>query len=53
MTYVCVEGGKHAMLRRGAVFDRLAAQFAALTLLGIPSAGPLARIADGERSLRV
>jgi predicted esterase len=49
VTYVCVEGGKHAMLRRHALFDGLAAQFAVHTLLGTPSEGPLARIAEGER----
>jgi hypothetical protein len=32
--YVSVEGGKHAMLRHHAVFDRLAAEFAVTTLLG-------------------
>lgn len=53
VSYVCVAGGKHAMLKRGALFDGLAAQFAALTLLGIPTDGPLARIAEGERFIRL
>lgn len=33
LSYVRVEGGKHAMLRRHGVFSSLAAQFAAATLL--------------------
>ncbi len=33
VTYVRVEGGKHAMLRRHGTFDRLAAEFATSTLL--------------------
>ena len=53
VTYVCVEGGKHAMLRRGAVFGDLAAKFAALTLLGIEGGGPIGRIAAGERLIRL
>lgn len=53
VTYVCVEDGKHAMLGRHALFDGLAAQFAALTLLDLPSPGPIARIAAGERFLRL
>ncbi|HEY0950256.1 MAG TPA: hypothetical protein VGD85_08630, partial [Nocardioides sp.] len=32
--YVEVPGGRHAMLRHGAVFERAAAEFAAETLLG-------------------
>lgn len=51
--YVSVEGGKHAMLRHHAVFDRLAAEFAVTTLLGTPPAGALARIAAGERLVTV
>jgi predicted esterase len=34
VTYVRVEGGRHAMLRHHAAFDRRAAEFAASTLLG-------------------
>lgn len=33
LSYVRVEGGKHAMLRRGGTFERLAAEFTAATLL--------------------
>jgi predicted esterase len=53
VTYVCVEDGRHAMLRRHALFDGLAAQFAARTLLDGPKAGPLAQIADGEPFIRL
>jgi predicted esterase len=53
VTYICVEGGKHAMLRRGALFDGLAAQFAVMTLLGIQSDGPLGHLGDGERFIRL
>jgi pimeloyl-ACP methyl ester carboxylesterase len=45
--YACVEGGKHAMLRRHALFDGLAARFAALTLLGTEADGTLDRVLDG------
>ena len=41
VTYVCVEGGKHAMLARHDLFDGLAADFAALTLLGLAGGDPL------------
>ncbi len=51
--YISVAGGKHSMLRRHRVFDGLAAQFAATTLLGIPSNGPLARIEAGERRIEI
>jgi pimeloyl-ACP methyl ester carboxylesterase len=34
-TYVCVEGGKHAMLRHHAQFDGLAADFVTAALLGM------------------
>jgi predicted esterase len=58
VTYVSVEGGSHAMLRHHALFDGLAARFAALTLLGPPAEGlpdrdPLARIAAGERFIEL
>lgn len=46
--YVSVTGGKHAMLRHHALFDRLAAEFVAVTLLGAPASGPLARLNAGE-----
>ncbi len=51
--YISVAGAMHSMLRRHKVFDGLAAQFAATTLLGIPSNGPLARIVAGERRIEI
>lgn len=48
VAYVTIEGGKHAMLRHGRRFDGLAADFAAATLLGEPTAGVLARVDAGE-----
>lgn len=53
VTYVCVEGGKHAMLRRHDLFDGLAAEFAALTLLGVEGKGPLAEIEPGGGFVRM
>jgi len=53
VTYICVEGGKHAMLRRHGVFDGLAADFAAQTLLGIEGRGTLAHLEQGERFIWV
>lgn len=49
VTYVLVEGGRHAMLRRRDLFDGLAADFAALVLLGETGDGPIAQVANGER----
>lgn len=49
VSYVLVEGGHHAMLRRRALFDGLAADFAAFVLLGERAEGPLARVAARER----
>jgi alpha-beta hydrolase superfamily lysophospholipase len=49
VTYVLVEGGRHAMLRRRDLFDGLAADFAALVLLGETGKGPITRVAEGER----
>jgi predicted esterase len=49
VTYVLVEGGRHAMLRRRDLFDGLAANFAALVLLGETGEGPIGQVADGER----
>ena len=39
-----VRGGEHTMLRRGALWHRLAVEFSRLAL-GLPAAGP----ADGRR----
>ena len=49
VSYISVEGGKHAMLRRHRVFDRLAAEFAVATLLGQPTSDSIARVLAGER----
>ena len=45
--FLTVEGGKHGMLRRGAVFERAASDFALATLLDQPVDGPVARLLDG------
>jgi predicted esterase len=47
VSYVCVEDGAHAMLRRHALFDGLAARFAAATLLEGPTGGPPEKLPDG------
>ena len=39
VTFVPVEGGKHAMLRRGATFERTATDFVLSSLLGARSTG--------------
>jgi dienelactone hydrolase len=46
--YIRVSGGKHAMLRHHAEFDRYAAEFATSTLLGDHVAGPVGEVLDGE-----
>jgi predicted esterase len=51
--FVHVEGAKHAMLRRGRVFERAAADFVAATLLGREVGGPVGRVLAGERELTV
>jgi dienelactone hydrolase len=49
VTYVRVAGGNHAMLRPRTVFDRLAAEWAAATLLGEEFPGVVGRAVAGER----
>jgi pimeloyl-ACP methyl ester carboxylesterase len=49
VSYVCVEDGAHAMLRHHAVFDGLAARFAAATLLDGVSEGSLGQLPAGAR----
>ena len=51
--YVTVLGGKHAMLRRHAQFDGLAAEFTVATLLDQAVTGPVGRVRAGERWLEV
>ncbi len=53
VAYVSVEGGKHAMLARHALFDGLAADFAAATLLGTSRSGLIARLEAGEQWILV
>ena len=50
--FVSVSGGRHAMLRHGAVFERAASDFAVATLLDEPrpaATGPVSRVLAGER----
>ena len=51
--YVRVAGGKHAMLRHGRTFDRVAADFAAATLLGDDVRDPVRRVLGGEPLVEV
>jgi predicted esterase len=53
LVYVTIDGGKHAMLGRHALFDGLAAQFAVLTLLGISVGETMSRIEAGEHQIRL
>jgi pimeloyl-ACP methyl ester carboxylesterase len=53
VSYISVEGGKHAMLRRHRVFDRLAAEFAVATLLHQPTSDTIARVLNGESWIEV
>lgn len=51
VAYITIDGGRHAMLGRHGLFDGLAAQFAALTLLGTSESETMARIEAGERRI--
>lgn len=51
VTLLRVLGGKHAMLRRHRVFDSLAAEFAASSLLGRPARGLLAGWETGTKDV--
>jgi pimeloyl-ACP methyl ester carboxylesterase len=51
--YVRVAGGKHAMLRHGRVFDRVAADFATATLLGDAPGPPVRQVLDGQQLVEV
>ena len=53
VSYITVRGGKHAMLRRGGTFERLATQFVTATLLDEPAQGPIERALAGEAWLEV
>ena len=48
VAFVSVTGAKHAMLRRHAVFDGLAADFACATLLGTRAGGVMAASAPAS-----
>ena len=51
--FVRVAGGTHAMLRHHHVFDKLAADFAAATLLGDRPRGPVAQVLEGQSLVEV
>ncbi len=51
--YVAIDGGGHAMVKRHALFDGLAAEFAVTTLLGERGSDVLARVENGEAWIRV
>jgi alpha-beta hydrolase superfamily lysophospholipase len=53
VSYVSVHGGKHAMLHRHGVFDGLAAEFVAATLLDRPASETMRRVLAGERYIDV
>ena len=53
VAYITINGGAHAMLRRHALFDQLAAQFVVWTLLGKPMGKTIARIKAGERHVQI
>jgi dienelactone hydrolase len=53
VAFLTVEGGKHAMLSRGSVFEKAAADWALATLLGEDVDEPVARLLAGERALSV
>lgn len=54
VAFVRVEGAKHAMLRRGREFERLAADFSAATLLGDRTPrGVVAQALAGESSIDI
>lgn len=53
VSYISVLGGKHAMLRRGGTFERLATEYVTATLLDEPAQGPIQRALAGEPWLEV
>jgi pimeloyl-ACP methyl ester carboxylesterase len=53
VSYVTVQGGKHAMLRRHAAFTGLATEFVGATLLGAADAGTLALVRAGKNWITV
>lgn len=53
VAYATIRGGKHAMLRHHALFDGLAARYAALTLDGVSTGEALSRIGPDARRVDV
>ena len=53
VSWLTVEGGKHAMLSRGSVFEQAAADWCVATLLGEEVGDPVARLLAGERTISV
>ena len=53
VAWLTVEGGKHAMLGRGSVFEKAATDWAAATLLGREVGDPVAGLLAGERTASV
>ncbi len=54
LSYVRVEGGKHAMLRRGRAFERLAADFTASALIDdVAPSGLVRRVLAAQRPLQI
>ena len=53
VSYVSVQGAKHAMLHRHRAFDGLAADFTAATLLDRPAGATVRRVLAGERWIEV
>jgi pimeloyl-ACP methyl ester carboxylesterase len=53
VAFLTVEGGKHAMLSRGGVFEQAAADWTVATLLGEEVGEPVARLLAGERNVTV
>lgn len=52
--YIAVRGGRHAMLRHGRAFERYAAEFVTVTLLGGPArSAAVAAVMDGEAYVEV
>jgi alpha-beta hydrolase superfamily lysophospholipase len=51
--FLRVEGGKHAMLRRGGVFTRVATDFVTATLLDRVVDGPVGQLLQGEGDLAI
>ncbi len=53
VSYISINGGKHAMIKHHRRFDGLAADFATATLLGTPATGAIARIQKGEALIQL